>query len=77
MKSSTWRSLPPPREMNMSPMPPALDMNGSTTLSVEPTATAASTALPPSRSMRMPAMDASGWAEATAPLLPMTAGRYA
>ena len=41
-------------------MPPALDMKGSTTLSVEPTATAASTALPPSRRTRMPAMEAIG-----------------
>ena len=36
-----------------------------------------STALPPSSRIRMPAMEASGWAEATAPLVPMTAGRYA
>ena len=59
----------------MRPMPPALDMNGSTTFSVEPTATAASTALPPSSSTRMPAIEASGWAEVTAPRVPMTVGR--
>ena len=59
----------------MSPMPPMLDMNGSTTLSAEPTATAASTALPPASSVWMPAMEASGCAEATAPRVPMTVGR--
>ena len=59
----------------MSPMPPALDMNGSTTLSAAPTATAASTALPPSSSMRAPAIDASGCADVTAPREPMTTGR--
>ena len=59
----------------MSPMPPAPDMNGSTMLSVEPTATAASTALPPSSSMRVPAIEASGWAEVTAPRVPITTGR--
>ena len=77
MKSRTWRSRVRAREMTMSPMPAALDMNGSTTFNVEPTATAASTALPPSSSTRIPAMDASGWAEATAPRVPMTVGRYA
>src|SRR5438067_924563 len=40
MKSSTWRSRP--REISMRPIPPALDMNGSTTFRVAPTATAAS-----------------------------------
>ncbi len=59
----------------MSPMPPAPDMKGSTTFSVDATATAASTALPPSRSMRMPAIEASGWADATAPRVPMIVGR--
>ena len=59
----------------MRPMPPALDMNGSTTLSVEPTATAASTALPPASKISMPAIDASGCAEVTTPRRPMTVGR--
>ena len=59
----------------MSPIPPALDMNGSTTFSAAATATAASTALPPSRRTRMPAIEASGCAEVTAPRLPMTTGR--
>ena len=75
MKSSTWRSLP--REISMRPMPAAPDMNGSTTLRVDPTATAASTALPPARSISIPAIEASGCAEATAPRRPMTVGRYA
>ena len=59
----------------MRPIPPAPDMKGSTTFSVEPTATAASTALPPASSIRIPAMEASGWAEATTPRVPMTVGR--
>ena len=75
MKSSTTRSRVFGREISMSPMPQAPDMNGSTTFKVEATATAASTALPPSSSMRRPAMEAVGWAEVTAPRVPMTAGR--
>jgi hypothetical protein len=75
MKSSTWRSPARAREISMSPMPAAPDMKGSTTFRVEATATAASTALPPSSSMRMPAIDASGCAEATAPRAPITGGR--
>jgi len=74
MKSSTWRSRAE-REISMSPMPPTPDMNGSTTFNVEPTATAASTALPPASSVSMPAIEASGCAEATAPRVPMTVGR--
>ena len=75
MKSSTTRSRVFGREISMRPMPPAPDMNGSTAFSVEATATAASTALPPSSSMRSPAVDAMGWAEVTAPRSPTTAGR--
>ena len=75
MKSSTCRSRSRARETSISPIPAALDMKGSTTLRVEATATAASTALPPSMSTRMPAIEASGWAEATAPRAPMTTGR--
>ncbi len=74
-KSSTWRSRVRAREISMSPMPPAPDMKGSTTFKVDATATAASTALPPSRSMRMPAIEASGCADATAPRVPMIVGR--
>ena len=40
------------------PPPPSPDMNGSTTPSAAPTATAASMALPPSISMRNPAVAA-------------------
>ena len=69
------RTRPPLREISISPMPAAPDMKGSTTFSVEATATAASTALPPSSSMRMPAIDASGCAEVATPVVPMTTGR--
>ena len=58
IKSSAWRSRP--REMSMRPIPPALDMNGSTTFRVVPTATAASTALPPASNIWIPAIEASG-----------------
>ena len=75
MKSSTWRSRVRAREISMRPMPPALDMKGSTTLRAAPTAAAASTALPPSSSMRAPAMEASGCADVTAPRVPITTGR--
>jgi hypothetical protein len=50
-------------------------MNGSTTFSVEATATAASTALPPASSIWIPAIEASGCAEVTTPRVPMTVGR--
>jgi hypothetical protein len=39
------------------------------------TATAASIALPPSISVRNPAIEATEWAEATIPRRPVTAGR--
>src|SRR5579885_3382270 len=51
------------------------DMYGSTTFSAAATATAASTAFPPSSSMRSPATAASGWAAATTPLGATTGGR--
>jgi hypothetical protein len=51
------------------------DMKGSTTFSVDATAPAASTALPPSRSICIPAIDASGCAEVTTPRRPITTGR--
>jgi hypothetical protein len=50
-------------------------MNGSTTFRVEPTATAASTALPPASSIWIPAIEASGCADVTTPRVPMTLGR--
>src|SRR5687767_15348293 len=51
-------------------------MNGSTTPSVAPMATAASTASPPAWRLRRPAWVASGWFDATAPRRPMMTGRY-
>ena len=75
MKSRTCRSPVLARETIMRPMPPMPDMKGSTTFRVDATAIAASTALPPASSMRMPAIDASGCADATAPRMPMTTGR--
>ncbi len=49
------------------PPPPSPQLIGFTTARVNAAATAASTALPPSSSMRSPAREASGWAVATAP----------
>ena len=51
-------------------------MNGSTTPSVAPMATAASTASPPAWRVSRPAWVASGWFDATAPRRPMMTGRY-
>ena len=50
------------------PLPPIDDDIGSTTFSVAAVATAASKALPPPSSTRVPAMEASGLAEVTRPL---------
>ena len=50
-------------------------MYGSQTLRAAATATAASTALPPWISIRRPAREARGWAEATMPRVPITTGR--
>src|SRR5262245_50472423 len=52
-------------------------MYGSTTFSVVATATAASTAFPPASSMRTPAREARGCADATMPCGATTAGREA
>ena len=51
-------------------------MPGSTTPSVSEIATAASTALPPVRSVSSPAWVASGWLAPTAPLRPMMRTRW-
>ncbi len=59
------------------PTPPAPDMKGSHTLSVEATATAASNALPPAIIIRAPASDARGCAEVAMPLAPIAAGLFA
>ena len=50
-------------------------MCGYTTAKVAPTATAASTAVPPERSTSRPATVASGWGEATIPRRPRAAGQ--
>src|SRR5690349_10385691 len=52
-------------------------MNGSTTARVAATATAASTALPPTIRARRPAWEARLWAELTTPRTPMAGGRNA
>jgi hypothetical protein len=56
------------------PPPPSPDMNGSTTPSVAPTATAPSTALPPSIRMRRPAVAARPCAALTTPFMPTEGG---
>ena len=48
---------------------------GSTTAAANPAATAASKALPPASSMRMPAIETSGCPDATIPCVPETTGR--
>src|SRR6478609_3052941 len=60
--------------MTMNPPPPGPATNGSLTPSALAVATAASIALPPSRSTRMPAALASGSADVTAPPEPTAAG---
>src|ERR671927_55122 len=57
------------------PPPPSPDMNGSTTPSAAPTATAPSTALPPSNRTRRPAVAARPCAAATTPLRPTAGSR--
>src|SRR5688500_262144 len=61
----------------MYPLPPIPDMYGSTTLSAAAVAKAASTALPPDLRISIPASDARGCAEATAPRVPIATGRCA
>ena len=48
---------------------------GSTTAAANPAAAAASNALPPARSIRIPAIDTSGWPDAITPCMPETTGR--
>ena len=55
--------------------PPGPFRCGSTTLSVKPAATAASNALPPASSIRIPTDDASQCVEATMPKVPTSSGR--
>src|SRR5664280_1999191 len=63
-KSRKWTS-PLARRNNRKPPPPMLPAWGSTTARAKPTATAASTALPPWRMIATPALDASGCSVAT------------
>src|SRR5436190_1258032 len=57
----------------MNPPPPMLPASGSTTSSAKPTATAASTALPPCFTISMPTSLASGWPETTIARAPVVA----
>src|SRR5690242_3379468 len=57
----------------MNPPPPILPQQGSTTASAYPTATAASTALPPSERMRTPTSEARRCADTTIPCSASTA----
>ena len=58
----------------MNPPPPILPQHGFVTACAYPTATAASTALPPRRNISSPASDASRCAETTIPCAASTAG---
>ena len=59
--------IAPDGAMIMKPPPPRPEANGSTTPSASETATAASTAFPPSARISRPASAASGWAATTMP----------
>src|SRR5690349_4160807 len=63
--------------MTINPPPPRFPAEGQTTASANPTATAASMALPPRLSTSTPTCDAIWLTEATIPLLPRTGGREA
>src|SRR5262249_44599980 len=63
--------------MTINPPPPKLPAEGHTTASAKPTATAASTALPPRFSTSTPTCEAILLTEATIPLLPRAGGREA
>src|SRR5215475_2390937 len=63
--------------MIMNPPPPRLPAGGHTTASASPTATAASTALPPRFNTSTPTCEAISLTEETIPLLPRTGGREA
>jgi len=60
--------MAPLGEIIMKPPPPRPEAIGSTTPSARETATAASTAFPPSARTSRPASAASGWAATTIPL---------
>src|SRR5262245_13997436 len=63
--------------MTINPPPPRLPADGHTTASANPTATAASTALPPRFNTSTPTCDAISLTEETIPCLPRTGGRDA
>src|SRR5476649_1993947 len=67
---STILWLPSARRMWQVVPPISPTIIGSTTVSANWVATAASTALPPPASISMPAAEASGWFDATMPRLP-------
>src|SRR5262249_22867982 len=63
--------------MNINPPPPRLPADGHTTAKASPTATAASTAMPPPFTTATPTCDAISLTEETIPCLPRTGGREA
>src|SRR5262245_33726055 len=63
--------------MTINPPPPRLPADGHTTASASPTATAASTALPPRFITSTPTCEAISLTEATIPCFPRTGGREA
>src|SRR5262245_11010848 len=63
--------------MIIKPPPPRLPADGHTTASARPTATAASTALPPRFNTSTPTCEAISLTEETIPCLPRTGGREA
>ena len=67
--------MPSGRRRLAKPPPKMPTIIGSTTVSVNSVATAASTALPPAASISAPAAEASGWLLTTRPRLPV-AGRF-
>src|SRR5262245_51271195 len=63
--------------MTINPPPPRLPADGHTTASASPTATAASTALPPRFNLSTPTCDAISLTEETIPNFPRNGGRQA
>src|SRR5215510_811815 len=63
--------------MTINPPPPRFPADGHTTASASPTATAASTALPPRFNTSTPTCEAISLTEDTIPRLPRTGGREA
>src|SRR5215813_11710735 len=63
--------------MTINPPPPRLPADGHTTAKASPTATAASTALPPRFNTSTPTCEAISLTEETIPFFPRTGGREA